>query len=65
VCGPFVVVVATAVAVVVDIDIDDVPRGRKSEMKKRREDIRKDDGKLIVAHARKDASAFLKIPLHV
>lgn len=73
VCGLFVVVgvvvaataaAAAAVAVIVDIDVYDVPRVRKSEMKKRRESTGKNDDKLIVTHARKDASAFLKTPPH-
>lgn len=74
-CGLFVVVgvvvaaataaaAAAAVAVIVDIDVYDVPRVRKSEMKKRRESTGKNDDKLIVTHARKDASAFLKTPPH-
>lgn len=66
-CGLLVVVVvvAAAVAIIVNIDVDDVPRVRKSEMKRRREGTRKDDGKLIVARALKSASAFLKALPHI
>lgn len=65
VCGLLVVVVAAAVAIIVNIDVDDVPRVRKSEMKRRREGTRKDDGKLIVARVLKSASAFLKALPHI
>lgn len=48
-CGLLVVVVLVVVdaaaATVVDIDVDDIPRVRKSEMKKRREGVR---GRTIV-----------------
>lgn len=40
VCGLLVVIVVVTAATVVDVDVDDIPRVRKSEMKKRREDVR-------------------------